>query len=153
MTISNELLDELLKGCERPKDLLGDGGLMKELKVRLMERMLGAELSAHLGYEAGSEPPPEQMNRRNGTSDKRLRGQEGELSISIPRDRDGSFEPELVKKGQTRIDGIDDKIIGLYALGLSVRDIQAHLEELYGRRRRRFRLRSRWKPPEGEGVS
>ena len=105
MTISNELLDELLKGCERPKDLLGDGGLMKELKVRLMERMLGAELSAHLGYEAGSEPPPEQMNRRNGTSDKRLRGQEGELSISIPCDRDGSFEPALVRKGQHRIGG------------------------------------------------
>lgn len=132
MTISNELLDELLKGCARPKDLLGDGGLLKELKVRLMERMLGAELSAHLGYEAGSEPPPEQTNRRNGTSDKRLKGQNGELPISIPRDRDGSFEPELVKKGQTRIDGIDDKIIGLYALGLSTRDIQAHLEELYG---------------------
>ena len=80
MTISNELLDELLKGCERPKDLLGDGGLMKELKVRLMERMLGAELSAHLGYEAGIEPPPEQTNRRNGTSDKRLKNAELMLS-------------------------------------------------------------------------
>ena len=120
MTISNELLDELLKGCKRPEDLLGDAGLMKELKVRLMERMLGAELTAHLGYGAGAEPPSEQTNRRNGFATKRVKGSDGEVSLSVPRDRDGSFEPELVKKGQTRIDGIDDKIIGLYAAGLSV---------------------------------
>ena len=132
MTISNEVLDELLKGCERPEDLLGDAGLMKELKIKLMERMLGAELTAHLGYEAGKDAPPGQPNRRNGTAGKRLKGQDGEMPISVPRDRDGSFEPELVKKGQTRIDGIDDKIIGLYAHGLTVRDIRAHLEELYG---------------------
>jgi transposase-like protein len=134
MTISNELLDELLKGCKRPDDLLGEAGLMKELKIRLMERMLGAELTAHLGYEAGAEPPPDQSNRRNGVTSKRVKGSDGEMPLSVPRDRDGSFEPELVKKGQTRIDGVDDKIIGLYALGLSVRDIQAHLEELYGLR-------------------
>ena len=134
MTISNELLDELLKGCKRPEDLLGDAGLMKELKVRLMERMLGAELTAHLGYEAGAEPPPDQANRRNGTATKRVKGSDGEVPLAVPRDRDGSFEPELVKKGQTRIDGVDDKIIGLYAAGLSVRDIQAHLEDLYGLR-------------------
>ena len=132
MTISNELLDELLKGCERPEDLLGEAGLMRELKLRLMERMLGAELTAHLGYESGATPPLGQANRRNGTATKRLKGQDGEMPIAVPRDRDGSFEPELVKKGQTRIDGIDDKIIGLYAHGLSVRDIQAHLEDLYG---------------------
>lgn len=132
MGIRDELIDELLKGCERPEDLLGDTGLMKELKVRLMERMLGAELTAHLGYEGGSEPPPGQANRRNGAGGKRLKGRDGEVPISVPRDRDGSFEPELIKKGQTRIDGVDDKIIGLYAHGLSVRDIRAHLEELYG---------------------
>lgn len=134
MTISNELLDELLKGCKRPDDLLGEAGLMKELKIRLMERMLGAELTAHLGYEAGAEAPQEQSNRRNGISTKRVKGSDGEVPLSVPRDRDGSFEPELVKKGQTRIDGVDDKIIGLYAAGLSVRDIQAHLEDLYGLR-------------------
>jgi putative transposase len=132
MTISDELLDELLKGCKRPEDLLGEAGLMKELKVRLMERMLGAELTTHLGYETGAPPPSNQVNRRNGTATKRLKSQDGEMPIAVPRDRDGSFEPELVKKGQTRIDGIDDKIIGLYAHGLSVRDIQAHLEDLYG---------------------
>ena len=132
MTISKELLDELLAGCERPEDLLGDAGLLKELKIKLMERMLGAELTAHLGYEEGKEAPPGQANRRNGNSTKRLKGQDGEVPISVPRDRDGSFEPELVKKGQTRIDGIDDKIVGLYAAGLTVRDIRAHLEDVYG---------------------
>ena len=132
MTISKELLDELLKGCERPEDLLGDAGLMKELKIKLMERMLSAELTAHLGYEDGKNAPPDQANRRNGTASKRLKGQDGEVSISVPRDRDGSFEPELIKKGQTRIDGMDDKIIGLYAAGLTVRDIRSHLEDVYG---------------------
>lgn len=132
MTISKDLLDELLQGVERPEDLLGDAGLMKELKIKLMERMLGAELTAHLGYEEGQDAPTQQSNRRNGSSSKRLKGEDGELPISIPRDRDGSFEPELVKKGQTRIDGMDDKIIGLYAAGLSVRDIRAHLEDVYG---------------------
>jgi len=132
MTISKELLDELLKGVERPEDLLGDAGLMKELKIKLMERMLGAELTAHLGYEEGKDAPTDQNNRRNGTSAKVLKGHDGEMPIAVPRDRDGSFEPELVKKGQTRIDGMDDKIIGLYAAGLTVRDIQAHLVDLYG---------------------
>ena len=94
----------------------------------------GAELTAHLGYEAGAEPPPEQATRRNGTATKRLKGSDGEVPLAVPRDRDGSFEPELVEKGQTRIDGIDDKILGLYAAGLSVRGIQVHLEELYGLR-------------------
>ena len=132
MTISKEFLNELLKGCERPEDLLGDGGLMKELKIKLMERMLGAELTAHLGYDEGKDAPPSQANRRNGTSSKVLKGQDGALPISVPRDREGSFEPELIKKGQTRIDGMDDKIIGLYAAGLTVRDIRAHLEDVYG---------------------
>jgi hypothetical protein len=132
MTISKEILDELLKGVERPEDLLGDAGLMKELKIKLMERMLGAKLTAHLGYEDGESAPPSQSNRRNGTSAEVLKGQDGELSVAIPRDRDSSFEQELVKKGQTRIDGMDDKIIGLYAAGLTVRDIQAHLLDLYG---------------------
>ena len=132
MTISKEMLDELLKGCERPEDLLGETGLMKELKVKLMERMLGAELTEHLGYEDGEAAPPSQSNRRNGLSKKTLKGEDGTLPLAVPRDRDGSFEPELVKKGQTRIDGMDDKIIGLYAAGLPVRDIRTPLEDLYG---------------------
>ncbi|KKL17813.1 hypothetical protein LCGC14_2481780 [marine sediment metagenome] len=101
MTNSKELLDELLKGVERPEDLLGDAGLMKELKIKLMERMLSAELTAHLGYEDGKEAPAGQANRRNGASTKVLKGQDGEMSVAVPRDRDSSFEPELVEKGQT----------------------------------------------------
>ena len=104
---------------------------MKELKVRLMERMLGAELTEHLGYEPDTQPTNQQSNRRNGTSRKTLKGNDGALPIDVPRDREGSFEPELIKKGQTRIDGMDDKIIGLYAAGLSTRDIRAHLEPMY----------------------
>ena len=132
MTISNKILDELLSGVDRPDDLLCDTGLMKELKVRLMERMLGAEMTEHLGYEPNAEPPSQQINRRNGTSRKTLKGNDGAVPIDIPRDRDGSFAPKLIPKGQTRIDGMDDKIIGLYAAGLSTRDIRAHLEEVYG---------------------
>ena len=119
MTISKDVLDELLNGVENAEDLLGDQGLVKELKVRLMERMLGAELTEHLGYEPDAKPANQQSNRRNGTSRKTLKGNDGALPIDVPRDRDGSFEPELIKKGQTRIDGMDDKIIGLYAAGLS----------------------------------
>lgn len=109
--IDAKVLDDLLAGCERPEDLLGDAGLMRELKIKLMERMLGAELTAHLGYEDGRDAPPGQSNRRNGTSTKVLKGQDGEMPVAVPRDRDSSFEPSLVKKGQTRIDGIDDKIV------------------------------------------
>jgi transposase-like protein len=97
-----------------------------------MERMLGAELTEHLGYEPGETPAIEQGNRRNGSARKTVKGNDGALPIDVPRDRAGSFEPELIKKGQTRIDGMDDKIIGLYAAGLSTRDIRAHLEEVYG---------------------
>lgn len=132
MTILQEILDELLKGVRHPEDLLDDTGLMKELKVRLMERMLGAELTEHLGYEEGKEAPSGQANRLNGSTKKVLKSEDGELRVAVPCDRDSSFELVLVKKSQTRIDGIDEKIIGLYAAGLTVRDIQVHLLDLYG---------------------
>ncbi len=96
MTISKELLDELLKGCERPEDLLGDAGLMKELKIKLMERMLGAELIAHLGYEDGKDAPPDQANRRNGSSAKRLKGQEG-IEIAIPPPKNAMLSPDAAR--------------------------------------------------------
>src|SRR5690606_26013871 len=89
------------------------------------------ELTAHLGYEEGQTAPPGQSNRRNGASMKVVKGQDGELPVAIPRDRDSSFEPKLIRKGQTRIDGMDDKIVGLYAAGLTVRDIQAQLRDVY----------------------
>ncbi len=93
MTISKEFLDEPLSGVERPEDLLGDKSLMKELKVRLMKQMLGAELTEHLGYEPHGEPASQQVNRRNWVTRKVLKGNDGAMPIDIPRDREGSFEP------------------------------------------------------------
>ena len=111
---------------------MADGGLMKELRKALMQRMLGAELTEHLGYEHGEAAPPVQTNRRNGVSRKTVKSEDGAFEIEVPRDREGSFEPRLIGKGQTRIDGLDEKIIAMYARGMSVRDIRSHLEELYG---------------------
>ena len=130
--INDEVLDELLAGCDRPEDLLGDGGLMKQLEKALMQRMLGAELSEHLVYEHGAEAPPVQTNRRNGVNRETVKSEDGAFEIEVPRDCEGSFEPKLIAKGQTRIDGLDDKTIAMYARGMSVRDIRNHLEELYG---------------------
>ncbi len=131
-TLDPKVLDDLLQGCERPEDLLGSDGLMKDLKRALMQRMLGAELTEHLGYAHGEQASPVQTNRRNGVSRKTMKSEDGAFEIDVPRDREGSFEPRLIAKGLTRIDGLDDKIIAMYARGMSVRGIRSHLEELYG---------------------
>ena len=131
-TITPELLDQLLANYERPEDLTGDDGLFKQLKKALIERALGAELSAHLGYEKGDPAGRGSGNSRNGTSSKTILTEDGEIPIAIPRDRVGSFEPQLIAKGQTRFDGFDDKILSLYARGMTVREIQGHLAEIYG---------------------
>jgi len=132
-TIKTELLDELLSGFKTPEDLLGDGGIFRQLRKALMERALGAELTHHLGYEKGAAPCGRAKgNSRNGHSAKTVLTDDGSIDLSIPRDRAGTFEPILVPKGVTRLDGFDSKIISLYARGLSVREIQAHLYELYG---------------------
>lgn len=130
--IPDAVLDQLMAGYERPEDLLGDDGLFKELKRRLLEKALGAELTDHLGYEKNAASGRGTGNSRNGHSRKRLKSEDGEVEIAVPRDRDASFEPRIVKKGQTRFDGFDDKIISMYARGMSVRDIQGHLKDLYG---------------------
>src|SRR5215467_852434 len=130
-TITPELLDQLLANYEKPEDLTGDGGLFKQLKKALIERALGAELSEHLGYEKGDPAGRGGGNSRNGYSSKTVIGDDGAIEIAVPRDRNGSFEPQIVAKGQTRLDGFDNRIISLYARGLSVREIQAHLQELY----------------------
>lgn len=132
MDIKDEVLDDLLSGCETPEDLLGEDGLLKHLKKALIERALGAELTGHLGYEKGDPAGRGTGNNRNGTSKKTLKTDDGALQIEVPRDRDGSFEPQLVRKGETRFDGFDDKIISLYGRGLTVREIQGHLKEMYG---------------------
>src|SRR5215467_9705548 len=131
-TITPELLDQLLANYEKPEDLIGDDGLFKKLKKALIERALGAELTEHLGYEKGDPAGRGSGNSRNGTSSKTILTEDGEIEITVPRDRAGSFEPQLIAKGQTRFDGFDDKILSLYARGMTVREIQGHLAELYG---------------------
>jgi putative transposase len=132
MKISKEILDELLKDYKTPPDLFGEGGILKQLTTALVERALEAELSTHLGYKKHERKPSSSSNSRNGYSPKTIQGEFGKAEISVPRDREGEFEPQLVKKGQSRISGLDEKIISLYARGMSVRDIQAQLEEMYG---------------------
>jgi transposase-like protein len=129
--IRDEVIEELLQGYRTPEDLLGEEGLFKELKRRLLERALGAELTEHLGYEKGDPAGRGSGNSRNGYSSKTVIGDDGPIELAVPRDRDSSFEPQIVAKGQTRIEGFDERIISLYARGLSVREIQAHLHELY----------------------
>src|SRR6202521_359094 len=131
-TITPELLDQLLANYEKPEDLTGDDGLFKRLKKALIERALGAELPEHLGYEKGDPAGRGSGNSRNGSSSKTVLTEDSQIEIAIPRDRAGSFEPQLIGKGQTRFDGFDDKIISLYARGMTVREIQGHLAELYG---------------------
>src|SRR5919201_995184 len=96
------------------------------------ERPLQAELTDHLGYEPHQEPPGGVGNTRNGSTAKTLQTEQGPVEIKTPRDRKGSFEPQLVRKGQRRFEGFDDKILALYSRGLSTRDIEAHLADLYG---------------------
>jgi putative transposase len=131
-TIKPEILDELLAGVSRPEELMGDGGLFRQLKKALMERALGGELTHHLGYEKHDPAGRGSGNSRNGHSSKTVLTEDGELDLVIPRDRAGTFEPRLVPKGVTRLDGFDGKIISLYARGLTVREIQGHLKEIYG---------------------
>ena len=129
MAIRQELLEELLKDYKSPEDLLGQGGLLKELTKALVEKALDGELTHHLGYSKHLASKSD--NARNGKSKKGLLTDHGKMEIVSPRDRNGSFEPELVKKRQTRFDGFDDKILSMYSRGMTVREIQGHLEDIY----------------------
>jgi transposase-like protein len=126
------LLDELRKDYTDPQDILGEHGLLKHLTKRLVERALDAELTAHLGYALHVRHCSPEGNTRNGMGQKRVQTATGRLDLVVPRDRQGSFDPQLVKKRQRRLEGFDDKVLSLYARGLSTREIQGHLEELYG---------------------
>jgi putative transposase len=130
--ISDEVIDELLAGASSEEEIAGPGGLLAQLTKRLVERALEVELTDHVGYEPHQEPPGGAGNTRNGTSPKTLICEHGKVGIDAPRDRDGSFEPKIVRKRQRRFQGFDDKILALYSRGLSTRDIEAHLEEIYG---------------------
>ena len=132
MPITNEVLDQILKDYEKPEDLLSDNGLLQQLTKALVERALNGEMTHHLGYEKNSPAGNNSGNSRNGTTPKVLKGKRGQMEIEVPRDRNAEFEPQLVKKNQTRFDGLDEKIISLYARGMTTREIQGHLEEIYG---------------------
>ncbi|HKP80579.1 MAG TPA: IS256 family transposase [Pyrinomonadaceae bacterium] len=131
MTIDNELIDNLLKDYKKPEDLIGENGLLKQLTKQLLERALAAELTEHVGYEKHDVAGHNRGNSRNGKSAKTLKGSFGTMPIAVPRDRNGTFAPRIIEKHQTRFTGFDEQIISLYARGLSTREIQQHLEEIY----------------------
>jgi putative transposase len=130
--LPDEVVDELLAGAKTEEEIVGPGGLLSQLTRRLVERALEVELTDHLGYERHQEPPGGAGNTRNGSTPKTLVTEHGPVRIETPRDREGSFEPKLVRKRQRRFEGFDEKILALYSRGLSTRDIEAHLREIYG---------------------
>lgn len=132
MAITDEVLNELLKDYQKPEDLLGQNGLLKQLQKRLLEKAMGAELTVHLGYGKHDPAGRNSGNSRNGTSPKTLKGEFGNLDLATPRDRNGTFEPQIVAKGQRRFEGFDQAIISLYSRGLTTREIEGHLLEIYG---------------------
>jgi putative transposase len=132
MPITPELLDELLKDYHSPDDMFGNDGLLQQLTKAVLERALQGEMTHHLGYEKHDVAGKNSGNSRNGKSSKTIKGKRGQVQIDVPRDRESSFEPQLIKKGQTRFDGFDDKIISMYARGMTCREIKAHLQEVYG---------------------
>ena len=127
---TDRMLDELVKG-KSPDELLGKGGVLKQLTKRFVERALEGEMSTHLGYDKNASEGKNTGNSRNGRTSKQVKADFGEVEIEVPRDRNGDFEPQLVKKGQRRLPGFDDKVISLYARGMTTREIQGHLHELY----------------------
>ena len=132
MATTDELLDDLMKNYKKPEDLIGDNGLLKQLTKALVERAMKAEMTAHLGYDKHDPAGKKSGNSRNGKSKKTIKGEFGNMEIAVPRDRNSTFEPVIIPKGETRFTGFDDKINSMYARGMTTRDIQAHLHEMYG---------------------
>lgn len=122
--LPKDVLDQLLAGYSKPEDLTGPDGLLKQLTGALVERALQAEMTEHLGYDAHAADGRGTGNSRNGAGEKTLTTELGDIAIEVPRDRNGTFEPKLVKKHQRRFTGFDDKILSMYARGMSARDIQ-----------------------------
>src|SRR6266852_4449279 len=131
MTIDNELIDNLLREYKKPEDLIGENGLLKQLTKQLLERAMAAEMTEHVGYDKHDVAGNNSGNSRNGQSAKTLKGSFGTMPIAVPRDRNGTFEPQIIEKHQTRFTGFDANILSLYSRGLSTREIQQHLEEIY----------------------
>lgn len=132
MPIDPKLIDQLLGDYKKPEDIIGENGLLKQLTKAVLERALQAEMTEHLGYERHDPVGYKSGNSRNGKSQKKLKGDFGEIDLETPRDRTATFEPKIVAKGQTRFSGFDDKILSMYARGMTTREIQGHLQEIYG---------------------
>jgi putative transposase len=132
MATTDELLDALMKDYKKSEDLIGENGLLKQLTKKLLERAMQAEITEHLGYRKNAASGKNSGNSRNGIYKKNIKGEFGNLDVAVPRDRNASFEPIILPKGESRFTGFDDKIISMYARGMTTRDIQAHLEEIYG---------------------
>ncbi len=130
--IKPEVVDELLKGYQKPEDIIGENGLLKRLTKALLERTMSAELTHHLGYEKHDPAGHNSGNSRNGATSKTVKGEFGEIVVDTPRDRNGTFEPQILGKHQTRFEGFDDKILSMYARGMTTREIQGHLQQMYG---------------------
>ena len=131
MTIDNELIDNLLKDYRKPADLIGENGLLKQLTKQLLERAMAAEMTEHVGYDKHEAIGNNSGNSRNGKSAKTIKGSFGTMPLEVPRDRNGTFEPQIIEKHQTRFTGFDENIISLYSRGMSAREIQQHIEEIY----------------------
>jgi putative transposase len=132
MAIDPKLIEGLLAGYKKPEDIVGENGLLKQLTKAILERALDTEMTEHLGYEKHDPVGYKSGNSRNDKSPKKLKGDFGEMDLETPRDRNATFEPKIIEKGQTRFTGFDDKILSMYARGMSTREIQGHLEEIYG---------------------
>src|ERR1017187_6748300 len=132
MAIDLNLIDKLLADYKKPEDIIGENGLLKQLTKALLERAMQAEMTDHLGYGKHDQAGNNSGNSRNGKTSKALKGDFGEMPLETPRDRNGTFEPQIVTKGQTRFTGFYDKIVSMYARGMSTGEIQGHLEEIYG---------------------
>jgi len=126
MATTHEMTDKLMKDYNKPEDLIGENGRLKQLTKRLLERAMQAELTEHLGYEKHSPQGKNSGNSRNGAYKKTISGEFGNLEVTAPRDRNSTFEPVILPKGETRFTGFDDKIISMYARGMTTRDIQGH---------------------------
>ena len=130
--VDDQLADQLLARAEAEGvELLGPDGLLSQVTRAVLERALGEELAVHLGYDKHDPAGRGSGNSRNGSTPKRLLTEVGAVELAVPRDRNGSFDPKIVRKGQTRLDGFNDRIIALYGRGMTTRDIQAHLREMY----------------------
>jgi putative transposase len=131
--VDDELADQLLgKAQEQGVELLGPDGLLSQVTKAVLERALAEEMTGHLGYEKHDPAGRGSGNSRNGSTGKTVLTDIGAVDLAVPRDRNGSFEPQIVRRGQTRLEGFNERIIALYARGMTTRDIRAHLREIYG---------------------